>query len=156
MGVRIPTILVSPWITEHTVFRSETGTAYDSTSILATLLRWVGIPKSRWGLGERVNHAPTFEAVVGEEKARTKKVKLHTPWDSKFPKEDGGDAKVNGDLPVHGLHQLVVPRMIADMTPGMSQTERAKVTDGILNGAKNLAELHQMLNNLNASKLQKA
>ena len=35
MGVRVPTILVSPWIKQQTVFRSSTEVAYDSTSILA-------------------------------------------------------------------------------------------------------------------------
>jgi hypothetical protein len=156
MGVRVPAVLVSPWITENTVFRSETAAAYDATSILATLLRWLGIPKSRWGLGERTNHAPTFEAVIREPEARTGKVDLSTPWDSKFPRENGEPATVNGDLPIHGLHRLVVPRMIADMTPALSQAERARVTEGILNTAKNQAELFSMLDHLNAAHQQEA
>jgi hypothetical protein len=63
---------------------------------------------------------------------------------------------VNGDLPIHGLHRLVVPRMIADMTPALSQAERARVTEGILNTAKNQAELFSMLDHLNAAHQQEA
>ncbi|HLF63519.1 MAG TPA: alkaline phosphatase family protein [Saprospiraceae bacterium] len=151
MGVRIPTILVSSWITENTVFRSETNTAYDSTSILATLLQWLGVPKSRWGLGERTNHAPTFEAVIREKKARTAKIKLPLPWDSKFPKQNGDPAQMQAtstDLPIHDLHRLVVPRMVADMTPGMSRSERAKITEEILSNAKTQAGLHKRLDDL--------
>ncbi len=149
LGVRIPTILVSPWISENTVFRSETQHAYDLTSILSTLLEWMGVPKSRWMMGERTANAPTFEAVVRERQARTDKVELQTPWDSLFPKE--GDAATQAQpapLPVHDLHRLVVPRMIADMTPGLSLAERQKVTEEILNKSGTLQELHQRLDAL--------
>ena len=43
-GVRVPTILVSPWIQAGTVFRSTTHVPYDHTSILATLRDWLSIP----------------------------------------------------------------------------------------------------------------
>jgi phospholipase C len=145
MGVRIPTILVSPWISKNTVFRSETETAYDSTSILATLLEWSGIPKNRWGLGERTNQAPTFESVLQEKKARTDKVTLKLPWDSKFPK----DQSSSDNLPIHGLHEMVVPRMITDLTPNLSKQERAKITDEIMGKSVNLSELHKRLDDLN-------
>jgi phospholipase C len=149
LGVRIPTILVSPWITENTVFRSETQHAYDLTSILSTLLEWTGVPKSRWMMGERTANAPTFEAVVREKQARTDKVELQTPWDSLFPKEGDGQPQAQpAPLPVHDLHRLVVPRMIADMTPGLSLAERQKVTDEILNKSGTLQELHQRLDAL--------
>ncbi len=154
MGVRIPTILVSPWISEKTVFRSETKTAYDSTSILATLLEWSGVPKSRWGLGERTNQAPTFESVLQEKKARKDKVKLDEPYDSNFPREKdikGSKQEIEKSthLPVHGLHELVVPRMIAEMAPNLSRAEQLKITNDILSKAKNLQELHKLLDSLN-------
>ena len=151
MGVRVPTILVSPWISKNTVFRSETDTAYDATSILATLLHWLGIPKSRWGLGERTNHAPTFEAVVREKKPRTDKLKLDTPWDANFPKQTAkGGARVSGqNLPLHDLHRLVVPRMVTDMTPNLSASERKKLIEDILENSKNQATLYSRLAALN-------
>ncbi len=157
MGVRVPTILVSPWINKNTVFRSETDTPYDSTSILATLLNWLGIPKSKWGLGERVNCAPTFERVVQAKQARTDKLSLTPPWDAKFPKPKTGNGEDvaaaqsadSKDLKIHDLHRLVVPRMVADMTPNMSQAERAKITEEILSSAENQAALHKLLDELN-------
>ena len=151
MGPRVPTILVSPWIKENTVFRSETGTAYDSTSILATLLQWLGVPKSRWGLGDRVDQAPTFEAVICENQARSEKIDLPLPWDSKFPMDENGQpGKVDGDLPIHGLHHLVVPRMIAELAPQLSSAERARITEQILN-AGTLAGMHGLLTDLHES-----
>lgn len=155
LGVRIPTILVSPWISENTVFRSEGSSSYDLTSILTTLLQWCGIPKSRWGLGERTNQAPTFEGVFLEKKARKDKVKLTPPWDSMFPKQQSENGQQRGpgaELPVHDLHRLVVPRMIADMTPGMNRAERVKLTDEILGNATSLGALHKRLDELSKSK----
>jgi hypothetical protein len=63
-GVRVPTILASPWIDEKTVFRSMTDVPYDHTSMIATVLTWMSVPKDKWQLGERVHHAPTFEGVL--------------------------------------------------------------------------------------------
>jgi phospholipase C len=148
MGPRIPTILVSPWISENTVFRSETGTSYDNTSILSTLLEWLGVPKSRWALGERTNHAPTFEAVVREKTPRRDKSNFSLPYDKNFPK-DPGSSKPNGKhLPVHDLHRLMLPSMIADLAPGLSNDERAKIEDEINNKAVSLHDLHKALDEL--------
>ncbi len=148
MGPRVPTILVSPYITANTVFRSETGTPYDATSILSTVLHWMGIPKSKWGLGERTNHAPTFEAVIREPQPRTDNVVLQPPYDKNFPQQNanGTAAQANAPvLPIHDLHRLVVPGMIVDMTPGLSTSERNKITDDILNNATSLQDLHKRL-----------
>lgn len=70
-GVRVPTLLISPWIDEATVFRSSTDVPYDHTSLIATILKWKGIPKEAWNMGERVNHAPTFEGVLTRATPRT-------------------------------------------------------------------------------------
>lgn len=71
LGVRIPTLLISPFIGESVVFRSPvTGSTdvpqadFDHTSIVATLLKWAGIDPSTAGLGDRVAIAPTFEDVL--------------------------------------------------------------------------------------------
>lgn len=152
LGVRVPAIVISPWITKNTVFRSETEHAYDLTSILATLLQWFGIPKNRWGLGERTRHAPTFEGVVREKRPRTDKLTLDTPWDSLFPPETSdAPAAKKQPLPIHDLHRLVVPRMVADMTPGLSHSERTAITNEILDGSDHLGELHQRLDELHRS-----
>lgn len=73
-GVRVPTLLISPWIPEKTVFRasdpklkSDPKTKYDHTSLIATLLKWQGIDPKTAGLGNRVANAPTFEDVLADE-----------------------------------------------------------------------------------------
>ncbi len=72
-GVRVPAILVSPLIDEKTVFRSTTSVPYDHTSMIATVLEWMlpGTTRESWGLGERVNNAPTFDNIVTRSTART-------------------------------------------------------------------------------------
>jgi phospholipase C len=73
-GVRVPTILISPWVPPGCVFRadyfpgSNGGTPFDHTSVLATLCRWLNIPYEKctdvgW-LRCRTASAPTFEGVI--------------------------------------------------------------------------------------------
>ena len=63
-GVRVPTVLVSPFIAAGTVFRSPTAVPYDHTSILATLRDWIGIPASEMLGSARIAAAPTLEQVL--------------------------------------------------------------------------------------------
>jgi phospholipase C len=66
-GVRVPTLLISPWIPTGTVFRSPSPKVkFDHTSIIATVLKWCGVDAASAGLGNRVAVAPTFEAVLGD------------------------------------------------------------------------------------------
>jgi phospholipase C len=68
-GVRVPTLLISPYVPAGTVFRAPftSPQPYDHTSILATLLRWQGINPATAGLYDRVAAAPTFEGVLRPE-----------------------------------------------------------------------------------------
>lgn len=70
-GVRVPTLLVSPYIQAGTVFRSETSTPYDHTSILATIREWLKIPATRMLPSARIKKAPTFGNVLTLENPRT-------------------------------------------------------------------------------------
>lgn len=63
-GVRVPAVVVSPWIEEGTVFRSPTGRPYDHTSLLATLRDWLQVPQSAMLQSARVADAPTLEQVL--------------------------------------------------------------------------------------------
>ena len=72
-GVRVPTILVSPWIQAGTVFRSTTNVPYDHTSILATLRDWLPIPDDRMLTSQRVKNAPTFGNVLSLSQVRQDK-----------------------------------------------------------------------------------
>lgn len=86
MGPRVPTIMVSPWIKEQSVFRAEGDTPFDSTSFAATLLNWFGVPKSLWGLGDRMDVAPTFETVLTSSQLRKNAPTLTPPFDKSHPK----------------------------------------------------------------------
>jgi phospholipase C len=146
MGVRVPTILVSPWIKEQTVFRSTTDVAYDSTSILATLLHWAGIPKSRWCMGERVNHAPTFEGVFQRETPRLETPQLTPAYDKSFPQTGPGSAT---PVRINDLHRLMAPRAVAAIAKGkLSQDEINRLADEIMNNATDATSLHLGLQRL--------
>ena len=78
-GVRVPTILISPWVPPGCVFRAgyfpmdghpegNGGMPFDHTSVLATLCKWLNIPYQKssdigW-LRSRTASAPTFENVI--------------------------------------------------------------------------------------------
>jgi phospholipase C len=141
MGVRVPTILVSPLIKKHTVFRSKKKVAYDSTSILATLLHWYGIPKARWALGARTHHAPTFEDVFELAWPRTDKPKftplnqpLATEWESQTPSEQ---------------HQVMLPRLVhAMLDHKRSARESCDLANEILSRARDVKTLHLLMDDL--------
>lgn len=70
LGARVPTILVSPWVQEGTVFRSTGSYPYDHTSVLATVLDWIGQSEAKQRFGARVQAAPTFDGVFTLDKPR--------------------------------------------------------------------------------------
>jgi phospholipase C len=59
-GVRVPAVVVSPWIAAGTVFRSDKPVPYDHTSILATLCEWLTIPTASMLPSLRIAAAPTL------------------------------------------------------------------------------------------------
>ncbi len=71
-GIRVPTIVISPFVKPGTVFRSPTKVPFDHTSVIATILNWQGINPAIAGLGNRVALAPTFDGVLQESEARSK------------------------------------------------------------------------------------
>lgn len=141
MGVRVPTILVSPLIKKHTVFRSKTSVAYDSTSILATLLHWYGIPKARWALGQRAHHAPTFEDVFELQQPRADRPSF-TPPDQPSTEELGSQR-------LGKLHQEMVPRLVHAMLAGKPNArESIKFANEILSRATDVRTLNLLVNDL--------
>ncbi|WP_246793848.1 alkaline phosphatase family protein [Burkholderia perseverans] len=78
-GVRVPAILVSPYIAPGTVFRSPIDTPYDHTSILATLRDWLAIPNDSMLPSTRIAAAPTFEQVLTLSEPRTELPKISEP-----------------------------------------------------------------------------
>ncbi len=69
-GIRVPTILISPYVKPGTLFRSPTEVPFDHTSVIATILKWQGLDQEKVGLGNRVARAPTFDGVLQGDAAR--------------------------------------------------------------------------------------
>lgn len=66
-GVRVPTLLVSPYTVKGTVFRSPMITPFvpfDHTSVLSTLQQWKGIPWEKMPQSKRIPPAPTLDPVL--------------------------------------------------------------------------------------------
>ncbi len=142
MGPRVPTIVVSPWVRPSTVFRSGGPVPFDATSILATILEWCGVPRARWGLGERARLAPTFESVFQATDCRTDAPVLTPPYDVLFPASGG----VSGPLPVHDLHRLLVPRAVWALSGGRrTPAEAQALAEEILASATDLATLARLV-----------
>lgn len=70
-GVRVPTVVVSPWIAPGTVFRSDGPAPYDHTSILATVRDWITIPEPVMLPSKRIAAAPTLGQLVTLTSPRT-------------------------------------------------------------------------------------
>ncbi len=66
-GVRVPTVLISPWIEAGTVHRTKSETPFDHTSILATLEKCFDLPP----LTARDKAAPDITDVLTLSKPRT-------------------------------------------------------------------------------------
>ena len=84
-GARVPTILVSPFVTKSTVFRAPEGSKYDfdHTSFIATILKWAGVPLTEAAAqSKRVGCAPTFEGVFADKVVNTETVTTD-PWPCK-------------------------------------------------------------------------
>jgi phospholipase C len=106
LGVRVPTILISPLITAGTVFRAPAGSPYDfdHTSFLATLCKWAGVNPASARLGTRTAVAPTFEGVIGTT-ARTDKPSFTVPAD--YAKQGGGTGAFIGIKTSAHSNQLI-------------------------------------------------
>ena len=85
LGPRVPALVVSPWVNKHTVFRAAGETPLSATSLPATLLEWFGIPRARWGLGDRVAQSETFEFVFERKTPRKDKPSFTPPYDQTHP-----------------------------------------------------------------------
>ena len=67
-GVRVPTLLISPFVAAGTVFRQPEDSAQplDHTAFIKTMLLWAGIDPNNAGLGKRVIAAPSFADVLSD------------------------------------------------------------------------------------------
>jgi phospholipase C len=70
LGIRVPTLFISPLIKRNTIIRSDDDTKFDHTSLIATILTWQNIDRKYWGMGKRVDQAPLFDGVLQMDKPR--------------------------------------------------------------------------------------
>lgn len=113
-GVRVPTVLISPWIQSGTVCRPEGYTPFDHTSVISTARELFGLKES---LTERDKYAPTLDVALQLDKPRKDKVKLYP---LKYKKKDAG---------YNDLHQIMVTRM-KELT-GLDKEEQQDVMEYI-------------------------
>lgn len=137
-GVRVPTILISPWIDEKTVFRSLTDVPYDATSMIATILNWKGIPKDKWNLGERVANAPTFDNVLNRTTPRSDFPEVNiSPSCAAYIKKNPIH-----EAPITDLQKLVLPGVLKAISAGKTTAQAAfSEAEKILASSSTVADL---------------
>ncbi len=149
MGPRVPTILASPWIEEHTVFRASGAVPYDATSFLATLLHWCGIPKARWFMGDRTRQAPTFEDVLTRTSPRERSPGFTPPYDKQYPPSTGAEEQPS--TLVHPLHRAVARRAIWSIAHGkLAAAEIQALCREVVDGSRDLPTLRRRLHEVAA------
>lgn len=99
-GVRVPAVMVSPYIQAGTVFRSDGAAPLDHTSILATLRDWLQIPEAQMLSSARVKAAPNVFQVLSLGTARTDVPQIAVPL--------APQAVVQPDQPLNDLQRSVI------------------------------------------------
>lgn len=136
-GVRVPTVVISPYIPAGTVFRSNTTVPYDHTSILATLRDWLPIPAATMLPSQRIAQAPTLEQLLTLTQARIDMpivAPTLTPGHSTPASEPANDLQkslVSGDARRAGLDPNAVSGNIRTRQHAIDYfTTRASLTSG--------------------------
>ena len=93
-GVRVPTVLISPYIESGTIARPDGWTPYDHTSIIATVLRTFDLDES---LTERDKAAPNLSGVLT----------LGEPRDDEVVLDDVPDFTSQGTPSDNDLHRQI-------------------------------------------------
>ena len=92
LGVRVPTILVSPFVEAGTVFRAPDGSAhpFDHTSLVKTLLMWAGVDPGlpAWAPGCRSRRR--FEDVLADDHVNVHAARPEAAVGRRRPSRDEG------------------------------------------------------------------
>lgn len=140
MGVRVPTILISPHVQNSTVFRSNKGIPFDHTSLLKTILGWRGIDVSRGTAGARTAAAPDFSGVVLPTMVQEAEAQSHADIDL-APQVKPSDKQ----RPLSGLEQSMAGFWAYKITGGKrGNPEHLELTARIAN-AKTVAEMEEIV-----------
>ena len=140
-GVRVPLVLVSPRIQKSTVFRATEEIPYDHTSVIATILKILGIPKESWGLGAGTANAPTFENVFEGNPIHQDIPKVEVNKSPKTITDIGAKTPPN-DIHLRMAHSLL-NRMIEK--EGLNKEETDKLNLPKLIESKTVIELSKTL-----------
>jgi len=107
LGVRIPTIMISPWINKGTIVHTPTGptasSEFETSSIPATLKKIFGLPSF---LTKRDEWAGTFEDIV------THRTEPRTDCPEKLPPPPAptpGYLEIEKNLPLNELQKSMIP-----------------------------------------------
>ena len=124
LGIRVPTLLISPMIQAGTVFRSPDSTPFDHTSFVRTILGWQGIDISGGAMGARAAVAPDFSGVLQTTPVNTTVYPL-TPNSVCANIED--PLKKPGETELNGLQKFLLPMVSQGITgcrPGTDEHQR--------------------------------
>jgi phospholipase C len=140
MGVRVPTILISPHVQTGTVFRSDQNTPFDHTSLLKTVLGWRGIDVSRGTAGARAVAAPNFSGVVLPTMVQEAEAQSQAAIDLAPPLKPGDKQR-----PLTGLEKSMAGFWAYKITRGKrGNPEHLELTARIA-GAKTVAEMEEIV-----------
>jgi phospholipase C len=115
-GVRVPTVLVSPWIEAGSICRPGGSTPFDHTSIIATVRHVCGLKDA---LTERDRAAPDLGCCLTLTQPRTDKPAVTSlPLPSVYP-----------DTPINDLHHLVSE--ILETITGRKRADQQSIFDFI-------------------------
>lgn len=138
-GVRVPTLMISPWVDEGVVFRSPTATPFDHTSLIATILTWKGIDPKTAGMGERVAQAPTFESVLTRDTPRDDVLGLVL---SPAAAAAASAPPAAADIPPTPMQFKVLPNLLLHLAgKTLSELEMVEAMVEVLNGVKTARDL---------------
>ncbi len=125
MGVRVPAILVSPWIEERTVFRSDTGVALRRDLDPRDAAQVVWHPEVEVVPGRADQPRPDLRRRADPVDARADAPTFTPPYDKQYPP----NAAPTPSTLVHDLHRRLAHGIICTMARGkLSPTEISRLS----------------------------
>ncbi len=155
LGVRIPTLLISPQIPQGTVFRSPTFgqdpyVAFDHTSFVKVILGWMGIDVSEGVMGARAAVAPDFSGVLsGGDVVNPGMINI-TPYG-----QSDAIKAAHADLPLNDLQKKLTFALAESISDGGRGSEEHMRTWEDLKSVKSLKELQTYVKNAKAARAAK-
>lgn len=133
-GVRVPMLMISPWVKSGTVFRGQAkGPPLDHTSILATILDWKALSRATLH-SKRIQAAQNLDYVLtGNGKTPAVKIQPAASTDQEHT--------LPGDLPLTSLQRGIV-YSLAEQADGSNYAQQS------FDEVRTLDQLHMFLNDL--------